>query len=603
MKMIRSLFLIYLMIISVFSVLAQELYMPIEYRQAYENGTRASNGTVSEKYFQNRSIYDIKVSVNPDKRLVEGNVQIRYFNNSTHTLKKIVFHSYKDVYWDGMVLKSVVLNDEQVDLKDKRQIRHYGTHYSVYLNEYLTPGDFVDLEIEWSITIPAKVNRDGAYDESSMFVAYWYPEIAVYDDVFGWDKIVFDGRSEFYHDFSDYKISIEIPKEYVVWASSAPINGDEIFPKKIKSRLKEVENSDEKVVIISEDDLEKPLKMKENIWKYEVKNFPDFSFAFSDHYLWESIKHKDQHGTYTLNSAYPEQNENFAMVADLEVEALEIFHSTFPKYPFPFEHFVAFNGETGGGMEFPGMCNNAVRKNASSEGKILTDIDANKLLTVHEMMHMYFPFLMGINEKRYGWLDEGMAEYAEDAFTGVDLESERSRERLARSGNPPPMVETYTIPKSYVVVSYDISSQAFYALRSLLGEQTFDRCLQEFMSRWEYKHPTPYDLFYTFNDVSGKNLNWFWKAWFFDWGYPDVGIVTFEDGVLALENLGSKPIALSIEVSFEDGKQRVMELSPEVWREDLVHQVQIESPDLVTKIVLKTLNGDDAIRDNNYWSK
>lgn len=603
--MARNLLLLSIILLLPQGASAQELFMPIEYREAYKRGSRLPDGSVSDKYFQNRAIYDIEAEVDPATRQVSGKADIRYFNEGPRSLKEIVFHSYKDLYKDGMILKSLEVDGEKIDLENGARTFRYGTcHYILMPGRApLAPGGFVDIHIEWGITIPATVDRDGAFDSTSMFVGYWYPEIAVYDDVFGWDNIIFDGKSEFYHDFSDYKVSIKIPKKYVVWASAAPINADEIYPKKIKSKLDKLGTAKGKIQIISQDDLKGGLKMKSGVWQYDVKGFPDFSFAFSDHYLWEAKKYTDKYGEYTLNTAFPAKNDVFEMVADIEEEALELFHSTFPKYPFPFKHFVAFNGETGGGMEFAGMCNNAARENYSTEGRGLTDYDANKLLTVHEMMHMYYPFLMGINEKRHGWLDEGMVEYAEDAFTGVDLETVNSRRWLGGSGNPPAMTETYTIPKSYVVVSYDISSQAFYALRSLLGTEVFDKCMIGFMKRWEYKHPVPYDLFYTFNDLSGQDLNWFWEAWFFDWGYPDVGIGDFKKGTLSLENIGAKPIAISVEITDEENKTTVRELSPEIWKDKKVYSMKVKHPKTVKFIAVKTLNGDDAVRENNYWAK
>lgn len=600
---INQLFLI-LMLSPVIQVFGQsdDLYMPIEYRQAYENGTRKWDGTVSQSYFQNHTQYNIKAVVNPANRQVEAVADITYFNKSPHSLKSLVFHSYKDIYDEGMIIKNITVEGRPLDLKNKTQLRKSNTHYTIYLKDQaLTPGDYINLQITWSITIPAEVDRDGAYDETSMLVAYWYPEIAVYDDVFGWDKIDFDGQAEFYHDVSDFTVEIEIPENFVVWASAAPSNSEEVYPKKISKRLEEANKSTNKVTIITPEEIEKGLKMKDNTWKYEAKQFPDFSFAFSDHYVWEACAYQDDNGTYFLNSAYPAENETFSLVLDTEKDALNTFHNVFPKYPFPFKHFVAFNGETGGGMEFAGMCNDQARKNYSTEGNKLSDYDANKLLTYHEMMHMYFPFLMGINEKRYGWMDEGMAEFVEDAFTEVDLTSYRSRMRFARSKNAPLMVETYTIPKTYSVNSYDISSQALYALMKLLGKPEFDRCLNGFMARWEHKHPTPYDFFFTFNELSGQNLNWFWKAWYFDWGYPDVAIQRFEEGLLTLKNIGGKPIALSLKIAYVDKTTKSITLSPALWKSENTYTLNLEKPEDIKSLELLTLNGPDAI-PNNKWT-
>ncbi|MFY0600078.1 MAG: M1 family metallopeptidase [Cyclobacteriaceae bacterium] len=576
--------------------------MPIEIRTAYEKGTRSWDGSVSKSYYQNRAKYDIKASVSPKTRQLSGSAKITYFHNFPEPLISVGFHAYKNLYDEGMIIKKLKVDGESLDTEDRSRVRYSETHYGVYIgNNPLTQGDSLEIEIDWSITIPEEVDRDGAFDESSMLVAYWYPEMAVYDDVFGWDMIDFDGKAEFYHDASDFKVEIQIPENFIIWASDAPTNASEVYPQKILDRLKVAEESGENTAIVTKKDIRKGLKMNSTTWKYEVDNFPDFTFAFSDHYLWEASSYEDQFGSYFLNSAYPPRNATFSDVLAIEKEALQSFHNEFPIYEFPFHHFVAFNGEYGGGMEFPGMCNDQAREDYSTEGIAYSNYEANKLLTFHEMMHMYFPFLMGINEKRYAWMDEGMAEFSEDYFTDINLESYRDRSRFATSKNPPLMVETYTIPKSYGINSYDIASQSYHALLHLLGKDVFDKCMKVYMDRWKYKHPTPYDFFFTFNNVSGMDLTWFWKAWYFDWGYPDVGIKSFENGTLTIENIGGRPIAIEIKILFEDDSFDIKKVSPLVWKSATETDSQIESDKKIKSIELKTLNGADAINENNMW--
>ncbi|WP_258105343.1 M1 family metallopeptidase [Marinoscillum sp. MHG1-6] len=578
------------------------LYMPIEFKRAYDNGTRTWDGTVSSTYKQNSSRYDISAVVDPATRQLTASGKITYFNYQDVALDKIVFHSYKDLYDDGMIISKLKIDGQEIDINDSKRVKKSATYYNISLeNNPLIPGDSLVLKVDWSITIPEKVDRDGAYDETSMLVAYWYPEIAVFDDVFGWDMIDFDGKAEFYHDVSDFNIEITIPDNYIIWASAAPSNGYEIFPGKIQNRLGQAKKSNEKVVIVSNKDIKKGLKMRTNVWKYSLEDFPDFVFSFSDHYLWEACTYTDEMGTYFLNSAYHPKNKSFGLVLDIEKEGLQTFHNDFPVHPFPYEHFVAFNGEIGGGMEFPGMCNDHARANYRAEGVPYSDYEANKLLTIHEMMHMYFPFLMGINEKRFAWMDEGMAEFAEDYFTNVNLESYKSRERFASYDNPPLMVQTYSIPKNYGVNSYDIASQSYHALLHLLGKDTFTRCLNTFMDRWKNKHPTPYDFFFTFDDVSGQDLTWFWKAWYFDWGYPDVAIKSFKDGKLVIENVGGRPIAVEIHITYQDDSRLKIMTSPEVWKNKSLYTTTISNSIKIKNIELKTMNGPDAINSNNHW--
>lgn len=591
-----------LLIVLSVQALAQKLFMPLEIKSAYERGTRKWDGTVSDTYFQNRAKYDIRAKVNPETRQVDATGKITYFNNFPESFNAIGFHAYKEIYDQGMEIKKLIVDGETVSMTDRSRVARSATFFVLFIgNNPLLPGDSITLEIEWSIMIPASVDRDGAYDETSMFVAYWYPEIAVYDDIFGWDQIDFDGRAEFYHDVSDFNVAIEIPDNYVIWASDKPTNGSDIYPSKILKRLEKAKSINENTQIITPQDLKKGIKMKSNLWKYASDSFPDFSFAFSNRYLWDATYYTDKFGTFFLNSAYPEENRTFSDVIQIEKEALQSFHNDFPVYPFPFRHFVVFNGETGGGMEFAGMANDQARENYTSEGVSFTDYDANKLLTFHEMMHMYFPFLMGINEKRYAWMDEGMAEFSEDYFTKINLESDRDRSRFGASSNPPLMVETFTIPKTYGVNSYDMASQSYHALLHLLGKDLFDQCMKEYMDRWKYKHPSPYDFFFTFNDVSRKNINWFWKRWYFDWGYPDVAVKSFSNGKLTIENVGGRPIAVQLNITYEDGTNSKVMISPEVWKDSNLHEKDLETSNPIKSIELKTLNGSDTVQENNRW--
>jgi aminopeptidase N len=248
-------------------------------------------------------------------------------------------------------------------------------------------------------------------------------------------------------------------------------------------------------------------------------------------------------------------------------------------------------------MEFAGMINDAERSNYKSEGVPYSDYEANKLLTFHEMMHMYFPFLMGINEKRFAWMEEGMAEFSEDYFTGINLESSRSRARFGKSTITPMMVQTY-IDINSGVNSYDIASQSYYALLHLLGKEKFTDCLNGYMDRWKNKHPTPYDYFYSFNDLSGQDLNWFWKAWYFDWGYPDLAIGEVENGKLPIENVGGRPLAFSVNTTYTDGTTKSEMVSPIVWKSATTYE-HLVGEKKVKRIELKTLNGADAVFTNN----
>jgi hypothetical protein len=259
------------------SAFAQELYMPLEFRNAYQKGTRRWDGRVSEKYTQNRSAYTIRATIDPYTKILRGEALITYYNNNPDTIRVPTFHTYHDYYkptsrkagffnrnepsfsnHKGVIIEELKVNGEPVDLNDDEQVRYGGTNYTFRLKNPLPPGGSMQLSIKWNYEIPGKgFERSGAIDSTSMFIAYWYPEMAVLDDIDYWDRIVYDAATEFYHDYSDYEVEITVPDNFVVWASVPPANPDEVYTLAIREKLKQAAGSNTPVRIYSEADFKK----------------------------------------------------------------------------------------------------------------------------------------------------------------------------------------------------------------------------------------------------------------------------------------------------------------------------------------------------------
>jgi hypothetical protein len=608
---------------------ATSLYMPFEFQNAYNKGTRNYDGTVSQLYWQNHADYNIKAKIDPKKKILSGSADIIYYNDSPDSLGNIVIHTYPDYYKkgsakagffqgeynsklesDGMVIDLLTINGKTVNLQDPFNVYYSGTNYRIYLDQVVNPKSTLNIQVKWHYTIPGKgFERSGAIDPTSMFIGYWYPEIAVRDDIDDWDEITYDASAEFYHDNSNFEVELEVPKNYLVWASVAPSNPNEIYPDFILTNIEKAKKSNTSVPIVTEIDLKKKLKMKSGKWKFTAKNFPDFAFAMSDHFVWDAASYQDENGTYFLNSAYNPQHTGFKEVVNTEQEAIKLFHTEFPKAEFPFHHFTIFNGLEGGGMEFPGMAND---QEISADdwfewtGEKKTDFEVNFGLSLHEMCHMYYPFLMGINEKKYGWMDEGWASFSEFFIDG-ESKNDYPYSYLGNQTITPMMTPTYTQPQVSGTNSYDMGSFSYYSLYYLLGEELFSKCMKEYIHRWNHKHPTPYDFFFTFNDVSSHNLNWFWQNWYFDWGYPEIGIKEFKNQSITIENTGRKAIAFTIIITMADDTEIRETISPIVWRDNNIYIHNIDSKMIntnnpVKSIQLNTLTGSDAVKENNYWN-
>jgi len=247
----------------------------------------------------------IKARIDPYKKLLYGEATVVYYNSSPDTLRQLTFHTYHDYYkqgaarrgsvnkdnyltTEGVIIDTLVVNNESIHLNNSDSLIHNGTHYILILKKPSAKGS-IQLQFKWHYTIPGKgFERSGAIDSTSMFIGYWYPEMAVLDDIDGWDRIVYDARTEFYHDYSDYEVEIEAPDNFIVWASVAPTNEAEVYSKTVREQLIKAKKSTEPIQVYSKPDFKTTSTGNMLKWKYTAKNLPDFSFALSDHFVWDA---------------------------------------------------------------------------------------------------------------------------------------------------------------------------------------------------------------------------------------------------------------------------------------------------------------------------
>lgn len=607
---------------------AQEsVYIPLEFRKAYEANTRSKNGSVTQNYWQNRSSYDIRASVDPASKLLKGTAAIIYYNNSPDTLQSITFHSYHDYLkpytsrngfdgllsqaadHKGMVIEKLMVAGENINIKNSARVKYGGTNYSIKLIPPLPPTDSLHLNIDWNFIIPDERQvRSGVYDSTSMFIGYWYPEIAVKDDIYGWDTKVFNASTEFYHDFSDYNISLTVPDHFTVWASVPPNNPDEVYSPLILRRLENARQTATPVKILSQEDFTADTGGTKT-WKFTARDFPDFAFALSDHFLWDAATYYDEEGEYFIQTAYSHTTPGFNKILPTLATSMEILHTTFPRYPFPYKHFTVFHGQdNGGGMEFPGMANNALVIKEDYERYLGVEFTEEEIgignlnLSLHEMAHMYFPFMMGVNEKKYAWMDEGFAETSTAFLPDWMSMDEMDFSHIGSLSVVPVMVPSNEHDNSKVN-TYLVGGAAFISLYDLLGEKAFFKGLHAFMDEWKYKHPTPYDMMFAFNRVTQQDLNWFWKKWFFDWGYIDLSISDVKDGNVYVVNEGGRPMTFSLMVTYENGDITEEKINPEIWKNSTtyLHPISINYP--IKEVRIKFQHYPDAVRMNNFWPR
>ncbi|MFI5212003.1 MAG: M1 family peptidase, partial [Ignavibacteria bacterium] len=251
------------------AALSQELYIPLEFQAAYEDGTRSPDGKPGPEYWQNSADYKLSVILDPAAGKITGSGTIIYNNNSPDILDRIVIRLYQNLnkagtlkdfpfndkeFTDGIVIRSLTLNKRSYDVMSDTSLENTGTNI-VIKNLNVLPKKQVTISVSWDFTIP-KVNkvRMGQYDSTTFFIAYWYPQIAVYDDIDGWDMTEYTGNAEFYNDFNNYDIKITVPNNYCIWATGELQNPDELFSPHILARYKEALGSFKIVNIITAQD-------------------------------------------------------------------------------------------------------------------------------------------------------------------------------------------------------------------------------------------------------------------------------------------------------------------------------------------------------------
>jgi len=620
--------LILMSILFIQEAFAQELYQPLNIQKAFKNQTRSMDGNPGIYYWQNSSDYKIEATLDTKKNKLIGSSVITYYNNSPDTLGQIVLRLYNDFFkkggarqWrinpddlsNGVEISSIKIGDEVYDPENDFPYPSYATNFNLMLKEKIIPGSSTKIEISWSTDIPTKRGlRMRKYENGHYFIAYWYPQIAVYDDVDGWDAIEYFGMVEFYNDINNFDVKLTLPADYVIWATGELQNAKEVFQPEIVKRYEEAKKSDDVIKIITQEDYENNLvtkKAKSLTWHFIAKDVPDFSFAASTKSNWDGsslIVDTETNRRVLTDVVYPEGSDHWKKGAEVSRASIEYMSFELPGYPFPYPHMTSFwSGTRGGGMETPMMANNGSPKKYADFVELL----------FHEISHTYFPFYMGTNERKYAWMDEGWA-----AFLPKDISEELSPEAdylkdivngyqyfAGQEAELPLMVPSYQHNNysSARVAAYTRPAMAYHFLRDALGDEMFKKALLEYMNRWKGKHPLPYDFFNTFDNVSGQDLSWFWKPWFFESGYPDLGIKSVSDNnEVIVEKVGSIPVTVYLQYETERGKSSLTTLPTSIWS-DGRNEVKVNLPPTlkITSITLGNHHIPDVNVDNNYWEK
>lgn len=571
--------------ISSFTLEAQSLNESREIKEAYLKNTRSTDGNPGPGYWQNRAVYDINISVNPPSRVIKGSETISYANNSPDTLNtlaiKLILNEHKpgaarygnaglNYLTEGIVIDRFLVDGIERQWNNSNNT----TLASVSLQKGVLPGGHINLQFDWHYEVSRQAGREGMIDSTTFYLGYFYPRIAVYDDYLGWDKVEFNGGQEFYNDFNQYSLKASVPANYVVWATGVLKNPEKVLRPAILKKLKLAATSDSTISIANKEELSQnkvTLQAERNIWHFEASNVSDVAIGLSNHYLWEASSAVVDNKTgrrAEMHAAYSDTASAFRSIVHDGSYALNWYSHNFPGVPYPYPKMTAFEGNAD--MEFPMLVNDSSID--GPEGRRVTD---------HEIAHSWFPFYMGINESRYAFMDEGWATTLE-LLIGRSFSDPKEVDNTFKKGRVskwatnklavseiPIITPSSELKDAYRHNAYGKPSLAYLALKDLLGDELFKKSLHAYMDRWNGKHPIPWDFFYTFNNVSGRSLNWFWNNWFFSRNYIDISIDTVHKNasgyVVAIDNIGGFAIPFDLYLEFEDGSKQIIHQTPQVW--------------------------------------
>ena len=597
------------------------LPMPRNLQTTYEKGTRSPTGQPGPRYWQNTADYAIKVNFDSATRLLAGTVRIQYQNNSPDSLWQLWFKLYPNIYQkgaprsgkfaaadlsDGVKIAQLSVNGRAID---PGQLQIDNTNMTVALRRAIGAHQAAEVDITYSYTLnKGSHQRTGEVEPGADFVAYFFPRIAVYDDIDGWNRIAYTGGPEFYNDFGHFAADITVPRNFLVWATGDLTNADKVLTKKYLARLRTAEQQDDITSIISSAEARRhdaTAPNAFNTWHFEARDVTDFAFATADHYVWDATSLVVDPATQRrtrVDAVYNARHEDFREVVKFGRKTVEAMSYVFPHWPYPYAHETVFDGLDQ--MEYPMMVNDNPTPTR----------EAGIELTDHEIFHTMFPFYMGINETKYGWMDEGWATIGEWLLSPLiqpglaDDYGVAAYARAADTEDDLPIVTltTQQTGAPFFLNSYPKPGLGYLYVRDMLGEELFTKALHTYISRWHGKHPMPYDFFYSMNAGAGQNLDWFWRRWFFEGGYPDLAITSVarsadQPASITVTNRGGKPVPVDLTVTFDNGTEEKIHRSVAVWQNASTVTVPVRNGRPIQKVALGSLYAPDSYPADNGW--
>lgn len=593
-----------------------------EFRDRTGNYYRAASGKPGEGYWQNAADYAIEATLDDEAHTLTGTISISYTNNSPEALDFVWILLEQNRFTEdsrGTLTTPIQGNryngdtDGGYDLSNiSAKIGKKGaistehiisdTRMQVWFDQPLPArGGTATVSMNFSYKIPTDgMDRMGKLKVEDGYIyamAQWYPKVAVFDDIEGWNVEPYLGAGEFYLEYGDFDYKITVPYDHIVVGSGELMNPKEVLSAEVYNRYQRAMNSDETVYLVGPDeikntDLTRPKQEGMVTWHFKIEDSRDVAFSSSDAFIWDAAKINLPSGkTSFAQSVYPKESDGIeAWTRSTEYSKASIEHYSEMWYEFPYASATNIAADIGG-MEYPGLNFCSYR----SKGAGLWGV------TDHEFGHNWFPMIVGTNERRYAWMDEGfntfINHYSSNEFNNGEYPSRLNQTRRyinwftneGREG-----IDTYpdvANVSNLGMIAYNKPAMGLLMLREyVLGHERFDHAFRSYIKTWAFKHPTPDDFFNHMENVAGENLSWFWQGWFYGTGNIDLGISTVApyagNYIAVLVNEGDIPMPVLLEITFEDGSTERQMVPVEIWQRGNVWNHLIKTQKKVTKLVI-----------------
>lgn len=607
------------------------------------NRVRTSQGTPGPEYWQNYVNYKLAATIDTLANTLKGSAQLTYTNNSPDSLAFLWLQLDQQTYrsdarsnflnsnpaaqhTSGLNFSTITITYKGKSFKADYIIQD--SRMQIRLPVKMAPrGAIIQLTFNYDYEIPGEFGNRTDFLKTGhgkiYEIAQWYPRMCVYDDQRGWNTLPFLGPGEFYLEYGDINYSITLPAGMLVAGSGELMNASSVLTANELRLLNQARNSDQTIIIRSAADILQnethALKNKEksqiSTWQFFMSNTRDVAFGASKAYIWDAARVNLPAGKKSLAmSVYPVESagvDAWGRATEYLKKSIEYFSATWYSYPYP----VAINeAGTAGGMEYPGI----VFDGMTDKGKQLFWV------TAHEIGHNWFPMIVGSDERRFAWMDEGMNTfidiYASDVINNGEFAPKRDGEYAPGGGNPADEVIPYTTDASAPVImtSADAIAEKYrhpmayfkpafglVLLREqIIGKQRFDYAFRSYIHNWAFKHPAPDDFFRTIENAAGEDLSWFWKGWFYHNYTLDQAVSKaaytnhdFKQGIdITIVNLQQMVMPVTLDVLFKDQTHQLIKIPVETW---LLHGEYSFHLALAKEINTVSLDPQHALPDIN----